>query len=73
MMRAAKYGLLLLSQLGRSSAETGYNLTDVEHQISAFIDQNAGHEARSLGKIGCAVAVRKHDPRSVAFRDGPRN
>ena len=66
-MRVAKYASLLLSQLGQGTAESAYDLTDVENRISAYIEHNAGHEARSLGKSGCAVAVRKHDHRTSHF------
>lgn len=57
-MRVANFALLLLSQLGFSSAIDAYNLTGVEDQISAYLDQNPSLETRTLDKIGCAVAVR---------------
>lgn len=65
-MRVANFALVLLSQLRISGATEAYNLTGVEDQISAYLDQNPSLEARTLGKIGCAVAVRM-DPFYVTF------
>jgi len=55
-MRLLSLALPVLLRLGLARAT--FTLSEVEDQISSYLDQNETIAERSLPQIGCAVAVR---------------